>query len=164
MELSIFKPGKIPIDIHGQVCDFLYDNHEDLQRHLQYSDRTTFFVFSKDDKIVGTVYCVWKIDDAPLPIEEVFTQDKKRMEIPRSAVEVGGLKLELSTEDRIKLLPRIYHLLLEETKGRDVYITCTKEIESLYRRKFLFSTVGPVTFNYIEWFVAMHRGPDVVAN
>lgn len=164
MEVNCYKPGKIPFDIHGQICDFLYEDYWDLQRHLQYSDHTTFFTFSVNDEIVGTIYCVWKIDGTSLPIEEAFFHDKQKIVLPTSAVEIGGLKLDLPPDDRVKLLPRIYQLLLEETKGHDMYITCAKDIESLYRRKFMFSAIAPVTFNYIDWYVAMCRKTDIVYN
>lgn len=164
MEVQCFKPGKLPFDIHGQICDFLYENYWDLQRHLQYSDHTTFFTFSENDRIVGTVYCVWKIDGTFLPIEEAFYQNNRKIELPGPAVEIGGLKIDLPADERVKLLPRMYRLLLEEAKGRYMYITCTENLESLYRRRFNFSAIGQITFDYKNWFVAMCRDPGVAIN
>lgn len=157
VEVLCFKQGEIPVDIHADVCSFLYGGcYNDLQRHLNCIDRTTLYAFRKNENIVGAIKCIWKRDSGTLPLEEAFSQGKK-LKVGKNAVEVGGFKLELPVNERIELMSKIFHMVIRETTGNRLYLTCDSKMEKLYKRKFGFSTICPVTFDHKNWFVAMER-------
>lgn len=159
MQITKYEPGKITIQDHLEVCQFIYSSKEDLMRHLQYSDYTTIYVFRKDGIVVGSVQIIWKREHINLPIEESFSNGEKiRLECP--AVEIAGLKLDLPTNEIADFLPEIDDMLTHETEGYSMYLTCDVGLENLYRRKFRFKSLGRVTFDNKNWFSAMKRDPQ----
>lgn len=157
MVIKKYTPGKIPEDVHKDVCSFLYSNKNDLDLHLRYAKGATFFVaFSDTGKIIGTVNCVWK-QGSILPLEEAYLDNERVIVNTFPAVYIGGLKVDDSVllVDRMKCLDQLFKMVQEETVGYYLYLVCSENLEKLYQRKFNFATLGRVTFDNQEYFTAM---------
>jgi len=178
-----FSPGKLPQRYQEELTDFLFpyekfesldDRAFELKLYLRYLDQSTVLLLFKNDKIIGTVRCIWKMDEEDrLPIEYAYVTEVKNTsydfikdaqyvaQILPSA-EVGGLKIadEIPFRERPGILMHMFKICALEGFKRNcalAYVTCDPTIVRLYIDKDQFLEVATITYDFKKTWAALVR-------